>query len=52
MREQYLETTNDEDFDFEMVWSCIGGYIGIFLGYSLAQLPEVIVEAYQAAINR
>ena len=38
----YLEIKNSKYFEFENFWSGIGGFIGIFLGYSMLQIPELI----------
>ena len=38
----YRETINKLDFDMATLWSQIGGFIGIFLGYSLLQVPELV----------
>ena len=40
--EEYQEITNVKDFDFETMFSAVGGFIGIFLGYSLLQLPDLL----------
>ena len=42
MDDLYLETENIMDFSFESFFSSIGGFFGIFLGYSLLQLPQMI----------
>ena len=42
--DQYLEITNKRDFGVTNLWSSIGGFVGIFLGYSLLQLPEIIIS--------
>ena len=47
MSEIYEEIVNEKDFGFEMFWSSIGGFIGIFVGYSLLQLPEILSEVWQ-----
>ena len=39
--ESYRETINHMAFDVATLWSQIGGFIGIFLGYSLLQTPEL-----------
>ena len=39
--DQYLEITNKRDFGARDLWSSVGGFAGIFLGYSLLQLPEI-----------
>ena len=41
--EMYQEVTNKRDFDMEMMWSCVGGFIGMFLGYSLWQCPDMVM---------
>ena len=38
MAQEYQEIKNEKDFDMEMLWSSIGGIVGIFVGYSLLQL--------------
>ena len=38
----YQELTYTADFDLETFISNIGGFVGIFLGYSMMQLPELI----------
>ena len=38
----YEEIQNTEDFDLESFVSGVGGFIGIFLGYSILQLPELL----------
>ena len=38
----YMEIRNSKDFGFESFWSAVGGFIGIFMGYSLLQLPELL----------
>ena len=42
LSERYEETINRRDFRLEMLWSSIGGFVGIFLGYSLLQLPDML----------
>ena len=42
--DQYLDIINKRDFGARNLWSSIGGFVGIFLGYSLLQLPEVLVS--------
>ena len=37
----YRETMSVLAFDLATLWSQIGGFIGIFLGYSLSQVPEM-----------
>ena len=38
----YEEIQYVKDFDIESFWSGIGGFVGIFLGYSMMQFPELI----------
>ena len=40
--QDYQEVTNTRDFGFESFWSGVGGFLGIFIGYSLLELPETI----------
>ena len=42
--DEYLETTNKRDFGARNLWSSVGGFIGIFLGFSLFQLVEVLMS--------
>ena len=39
---QYQEIINVRDFDFDSMFSAMGGFVGIFLGHSLLQLSDVI----------
>ena len=38
----YQEIKNIKEFTMETFWSTAGGYLGIFLGYSLLQVPELV----------
>ena len=38
----YQETENVKEFPFESFFSSLGGFIGIFLGYSMLQIPEIL----------
>jgi hypothetical protein len=40
--EEYQEITNVRGFNLMTLWSNAGGYVGIFLGYSLLQVAEVV----------
>ena len=42
MEDFYQEIINVRDFGFESFWSGIGGFVGIFLGYSLLQIPDLL----------
>ena len=39
---KYQEILHVQEFSFESFWSAVGGFIGIFLGYSLLQLPDLL----------
>ena len=45
--DRYQEINNNRDFDFETFFSCVGGFIGIFLGYSLLQLTDLLDEEWR-----
>ena len=38
---QYQAVENQREFGFEAFWSGVGGFVGIFCGYSLLQLPDL-----------
>ena len=38
----YQEILYAKDFGFESFWSGLGGFVGIFLGYSLLQIPDLL----------
>ena len=44
--EIYQEIKNLRDFTEEAMWSSIGGFIGMFLGYSLLQIPDILILAW------
>ena len=41
----YQEIENVQEFAFETFFSGIGGFVGIFLGYSMLQIPDLFVNA-------
>ena len=41
----YQEIENVQEFTFETFFSGIGGFVGIFLGYSMLQIPDLFVNA-------
>ena len=41
----YQEIQNVRDFSFETFFSGIGGFVGIFLGYSMLQIPDLLGNA-------
>ena len=38
----YQEVVNEREFGFESLWSTVGGFIGIFIGTSLSQVPHLL----------
>ena len=38
--QKYQEIRNEKDFGMETLWSSIGGYLGLFVGYSLLSLLD------------
>ena len=38
----YQEIENVREFGFESFWSAVGGFVGIFLGYSMMQFPALL----------
>ena len=38
----YQQIEYVQDFGFESFWSGVGGFVGLFLGYSINQFPEMI----------
>ena len=42
--DNYKEIRNIRQFGLYDLWSQIGGFVGIFLGYSLLQIPEIITN--------
>ena len=39
---KYQEIVNEREFSFETFWSSVGGFVGIFMGYSLLQIPDLV----------
>ena len=44
---KYQEIQNKRDWDIENVWSASGGFIGMFLGMSLFQVPDLLDALYK-----
>jgi len=40
----YQEIENTKEFSFESFWSAVEGFVGIFIGYSLQQLPDSLLN--------
>ena len=47
MDKSYQEIVNEQDFEFESLWSAVGGFIGIFVGASLSQVPAMMADAWK-----
>ena len=46
MDEHYQEFINVRGFDVEAFWASVGGFVGMFLGYSLLQIPETLTQLW------
>ena len=46
MDESYQEFINAREFGFESFWAGVGGFVGMFLGYSFLQIPDTLVELW------
>ena len=51
MAQEFRETRNNQAFGFMSLWSQIGGFVGILLGYSLLQVPELL-EYFSGWVKR
>ena len=40
--QKYEEISNHRKYDLKMFWSNVGGFVGIFLGFSLSQVPKFL----------
>lgn len=47
LNDRYQMIKNNREFDFESCVSGIGGFIGMFIGLSLRQIPEIVCQFYQ-----
>ena len=47
----FQEIVNARDFGAESCWSGMGGFVGIFLGYSILQLPDILFSVWQWLIK-
>ena len=43
---KYRQITHVQEYDVESMMGNIGGYIGLFLGYSLLQFPQFLTTVY------
>ena len=44
--EHYMEVKHVRQYNFESLVGNAGGYLGLFLGYALLQLPEFIRSVF------
>ena len=47
MKQNYQEIVNIKDFELESLWSSVGGFVGIFLGYSLLRVPDLMDTLFE-----
>ena len=52
MDDFYQEIVNVRDFGFESFWSGVGGFVGIFLGYSLLQIPDLLEKLWASTAEK
>ena len=52
VQKYYQEIEFVKDFGFESFWSGIGGFVGIFLGFSMMQFPEALEFLYDFFCKR
>ena len=46
METNYQEIINVREFGFESFWSGVGGFVGMFMGSSLLQLPDMMTTIW------
>ena len=44
--DNFQNIVNHRDFTIENCWAGIGGFVGIFVGVSLMQIPELIIQFF------
>lgn len=49
---KYREITHVQEYDIESMVGNIGGYIGLFLGYSLLHFPKFLLNLWKAKRNK
>ena len=42
----YMEIEQTQDYDLQSLIGNAGGYVGLFLGVCLLQLPQLLLDAY------
>ena len=45
--DSYDENVNIRSFGYDAMWGSIGGYVGMVLGISLFQLPDILFNGFQ-----
>lgn len=50
-KRQYQDTTQHQAYTVESFVGHIGGYMGLFCGFALVQLPKLIVELLASGKN-
>ena len=48
----YHEILNKREVSFESFWSSTGGFVGMFLGFSLMQIPQLIFGLFMWSTNK
>ena len=48
----FTKITNEKAVGFEAFWGGIGGFVGVFLGYSLMQIPDLIPDGLLNRLTR
>ena len=49
--EMFQEIDNLRAFGLESCWSGIGGFVGMFVGYSILQLPEFLACIWERSLK-
>ena len=48
----YHEILNRREITFDSFWSSTGGFVGMFLGYSVMQVPQIIFVVVKWSMNQ
>ena len=49
--DKYWEIRNTRDFGMASLWSSTGGFVGVFLGFSLFQFIEILLNRTFSLVN-
>ena len=49
--EYFEETINTRGFDQGSMWGNIGGYVGMILGFSFLQIPDIFSTLYEYVLK-